>query len=52
MLNPELAADMKIEQDPFLFELDYDCLELPALTSFTSSEYYPLFKKGFIFCSS
>jgi phenylalanyl-tRNA synthetase beta chain len=49
MLNPELSRDMKIEQDPFLFELDYDCLELPALTSFTSSEYYPSSRRDLSF---
>ena len=49
MLNPELSSDMKIEQDPFLFELDYDCLELPALTSFTSSEYYPSSRRDLSF---
>ena len=49
MLNPELSRDMKIEQDPFLFELDYDCLELPALTSFTSSEYFPSSRRDLSF---
>ena len=49
MLNPELSSDMKLEQDPFLFEVDYDCLKLPSLTSFTSSEYYPSSRRDLSF---
>ena len=41
MLNPELAADMKLDDDAFIFEIDYSSLELPDLRSFVSSEYYP-----------
>ena len=31
MLNPELAADMKLDHDAFIFEIDYSSLELPDL---------------------
>ena len=41
MLNPELSADMKLEHDPFLFELDYEALKLPQLKNYKHQEYYP-----------
>ena len=41
MLNPELSADMKLEHDPFIFEIDYNCLDLAILRSFVHSEYHP-----------
>ena len=49
MLNPELSNDMKLEQDPFVFEIDFDCLELPGLMSFSSSEYYPSSRRDLSF---
>ena len=41
MLNPELSADMKLEHDPFLFELDYEALKLPQSENYKHQEYYP-----------
>jgi len=49
MLNPELSNDMKLEQDPFVFEIDFDCLKLPGLMSFRSSEYYPSSRRDLSF---
>ena len=49
MLNPELSNDMKLEQDPFLFEVDYESLELKNSISFTASEYYPSSRRDLSF---
>ena len=49
MLNPELSNDMKLEQDPFLFEVDYDSLVLKNSISFTASEYYPSSRRDLSF---
>ena len=40
---------MKLEQDPFLFEVDYDSLELKNSISFTASEYYPSSRRDLSF---
>jgi len=52
MLNPELAADMKLDDDAFIFEIDYSSLELPDLRSFVSSEYYPSSRRDLSFMIS
>ena len=52
MLNPELAADMKLDHDAFIFEIDYSSLELPDLRSFVSSEYYPSSRRDLSFMIS
>ena len=52
MLNPELAADMKLDHDAFIFEIDYSSLELPDLRSFVSSEYYPSSRRDLSFVIS
>ena len=52
MLNPELAADMKLDHDAFIFEIDYSSLELPDLRSFVNSEYYPSSRRDLSFVIS
>ena len=52
MLNPELSNDMKLEQDPFLFEVDYESLELKNSISFTASEYYPSSRRDLSFVAT
>ena len=52
MLNPELAADMKLDHDAFIFQIDYSSLELPDLRSFVSSEYYPSSRRDLSFVIS
>ena len=52
MLNPELAADIKLDHDAFIFEIDYSSLELPDLRSFVSSEYYPSSRRDLSFMIS
>ena len=52
MLNPELSADMKLDHDPFIFEIDYSCIELPILKSFVNSEYHPSSRRDLSFVIS
>ena len=52
MLNPELAADIKLDHDAFIFEIDYSSLEMPDLRSFVSSEYYPSSRRDLSFMIS
>ncbi|HJL80794.1 MAG: phenylalanine--tRNA ligase subunit beta [Gammaproteobacteria bacterium] len=52
MLSPELSSDMKLEQDPFLFEIDYDALNLPETMNYASSTYYPSSRRDLSFLIS
>ena len=52
MLNPELADDMKLDHDAFIFEIDYSSMELPDLRSFVTSEYYPSSRRDLSFMIS
>ena len=52
MLNPELAAEMKLDHDAFIFEINYSSIELPDLRSFVSSEYYPSSRRDLSFLIS
>ncbi len=52
MLNPELSADMKLDHDPFIFEIDYSCIQLPILKSFVNSEYHPSSRRDLSFVIS
>jgi len=52
MLTPELSADMKLEHDPFLFELDYETLKLPQLKNYTHQEYHPSSRRDLSFLIS
>ena len=52
MLNPELAAEMKLDHDAFIFEINYSSIELPHLRSFVSSEYYPSSRRDLSFLIS
>ena len=41
MLSPELSTDIKLEQDPFLFELNYDSLKTQQSKNYIHKEYHP-----------
>ena len=49
MLNPELSKDMKIEDNPFIFEIDYEALCLPNNLEYKTSEYHPSSRRDLSF---
>ena len=41
VLNPELIMDLDLAQNPILFEINKDCLELPSKVNYQDEPYFP-----------